>query len=301
MKHSSLHRSGLPNGVVALLLAVPLSACMVGPDYHRPDVEVPSAWRLGATEAGEISNMAWWEQFQDPVLSDLVRTALENNKDLEFATANVDQAAAQYGITRSAQFPQVSGAASATRERISQTNSPRGTAGRTALQRIHGEPLRQLRVRRLGQIASRDRVGTCQLARQPGRQGHGDADGRHLGCHRLHPAAGAGPAARDCAAYVGQPARSSAAAAACASRKEPCPRATTSRPNRSTARLRPRCPSSSERLGSRRTSSVCCSARIPDPFRADGTSMRCSSPQYRAGCRHHCWSGAPTFSRLNKT
>ena len=67
----------------------------------------PPAWRLGSAEAGEISNIAWWDQFQDPVLSDLVRTALANNKDLEIATANVDQAAAQYGIVRSAQFPQV--------------------------------------------------------------------------------------------------------------------------------------------------------------------------------------------------
>src|SRR5271170_3539266 len=66
--------------------------------------------------------MAWWEQFQDRVLSGLVRTALENNKDLAFATANVDQAAAQYGIARSAQFPQVNGAASAGRQRISQNN-----------------------------------------------------------------------------------------------------------------------------------------------------------------------------------
>ena len=66
--------------------------------------------------------MAWWEQFQDPVLSGLVRTALENNKDLAFATANVDQAVAQYHIARSAQFPQVTGAATATRERISQNN-----------------------------------------------------------------------------------------------------------------------------------------------------------------------------------
>jgi multidrug efflux system outer membrane protein len=122
MRNSSLNRSSLPNPLVALLLVLPLSACMVGPDYHRPDIEVPYTWRLGETESGEISNMDWWEQFQDPVLSDLVRTALENNKDLAFATANVDQAAAQYGIARSAQFPQVTGAASATRERISQNN-----------------------------------------------------------------------------------------------------------------------------------------------------------------------------------
>src|ERR1700680_3030277 len=119
MFNSILNPVSVRNGAVALLLAVPLSACMVGPDYRRPEVEVPVAWRLGATEAGEISNIAWWDQFQDPVLSNLVRTALANNKDLEIATANVDQAAAQYGIVRSAQFPQVLGSASAARERSS--------------------------------------------------------------------------------------------------------------------------------------------------------------------------------------
>jgi multidrug efflux system outer membrane protein len=122
MRNSSLDRPSLPNPLFALLLVLPLSACMVGPDYQRPDIEVPYAWRLGETESAEISNMAWWEQFQDPVLSGLVQTAIENNKDLAFATANVDQAAAQYGIARSAQFPQVTGAASATRERISENN-----------------------------------------------------------------------------------------------------------------------------------------------------------------------------------
>jgi multidrug efflux system outer membrane protein len=105
----------------ALLLTAALSACMVGPDYQRPDVDVPTSWRLGTTEANEISNIAWWDRFQDPVLSNLVRTALANNKDLKVATANVDAAAAQYGIVRSAQFPQVDANASATRQGVSQT------------------------------------------------------------------------------------------------------------------------------------------------------------------------------------
>ena len=103
--------------------AIPLSACMVGPNYQRPDIEVPAAWRLGPSEASEISNIAWWDQFQDPVLSNLVRTALANNKDLKIATANVDQAAAQYGIVRSAQFPQLDGGATAERQRLSQTTA----------------------------------------------------------------------------------------------------------------------------------------------------------------------------------
>src|SRR5882762_2192539 len=112
------------NHALALLLAASLSACMVGPDYLRPEVEVPPTWRLGAAEAGEISNIAWWEQFQDPALSTLVRTALENNKDLQIATATVDQAFAQYGITRSALAPQVDAGAGAARQRLSETTGP---------------------------------------------------------------------------------------------------------------------------------------------------------------------------------
>jgi multidrug efflux system outer membrane protein len=117
-------------GALALLLAMPLSACMVGPDYRRPDVDVPAGWRLAATEAGAVANIAWWDQFQDPVLSDLVRTALANNKDLEIATANVDQAVAQYGIVRSAEFPQLSAGASAERQRLSRTTAIGGGTGR---------------------------------------------------------------------------------------------------------------------------------------------------------------------------
>src|SRR5215475_2930751 len=108
-------------GVVLILLTAWLSGCMVGPDYRRPDIDVPAAWRLGPTEADQISNVAWWDQFEDPVLSDLVRTALANNKDLKVATANVAQAAAQYGIVRSAQFPHVDANAAAIRQGVSHT------------------------------------------------------------------------------------------------------------------------------------------------------------------------------------
>jgi multidrug efflux system outer membrane protein len=108
---------------LALLIAAMLSGCTVGSNYRRPDVSAPAAWRLGETEAREISNAAWWEQFSDPALSKLVRQAIENNKDLAIATANVDQAFAQYGITRSALFPQVDAGASAARQRSSE-NGP---------------------------------------------------------------------------------------------------------------------------------------------------------------------------------
>ncbi|HEY0338575.1 MAG TPA: efflux transporter outer membrane subunit, partial [Burkholderiales bacterium] len=112
----------MPRAFTSVLsFALLVSACTLGPNYKRPDVEVPAAWRLGSTEAAEMSNVIWWDQFQDPVLSELVRTALANNKDLKIATANVDQAFAQYGIVRSAQFPQITVGADATRQRTSGT------------------------------------------------------------------------------------------------------------------------------------------------------------------------------------
>src|SRR5258708_21671283 len=129
MKSSDPKGSIARHPILALSLAVTLSACMVGPDYRRPEIKAPAAWRLETAEASEISNIVWWEQFQDPMLTKLVHTALERNKDLEIATAHVDQAFAQYGVTRSAQFPQVNGGASATRERPSQNSVLGAPAG----------------------------------------------------------------------------------------------------------------------------------------------------------------------------
>jgi multidrug efflux system outer membrane protein len=105
-------------------LALGASGCMLGPDYRRPAVEVPSAWRINAEEAAQVSDVAWWDRFGDPVLSRLVSTAVRNNEDLAIAAANVDQAFAQYGIARSALFPEVDAGASAQRERSSETTGP---------------------------------------------------------------------------------------------------------------------------------------------------------------------------------
>ena len=100
-------------------LVAALSACTIGPDYRRPETSAPAAWRAGTAPASESADAVWWEQFQDAALTSLVRAALANNKDLEIATARVDQAFAQYGITRSALFPQVDADASAGRQRSS--------------------------------------------------------------------------------------------------------------------------------------------------------------------------------------
>jgi multidrug efflux system outer membrane protein len=89
------------------LLALLLGACMMGPDYVRPPVDAPAAWRLSESTARDLANTTWWEQFDDPVLNDLVSIALRENKDLLIAAARIDEFAGNYGFVRSSLFPQI--------------------------------------------------------------------------------------------------------------------------------------------------------------------------------------------------
>jgi len=103
--------------LLVTLLALLASGCMVGPDYVRPPVDTPTAWRLSEQDARDLANTAWWEQFGDPVLNDLVTTALRENKDLMIAAARVEEFAGNYGFVRSGLFPQVGASADARRQR----------------------------------------------------------------------------------------------------------------------------------------------------------------------------------------
>lgn len=91
---------------------------MVGPNYRRPSVETPSSWRFEEKEAKEIANTKWWEQFGDPVLNELVRIALEENKDVKIAAARVEDFMGRYVTTRAPLFPQIGVGASASRSRV---------------------------------------------------------------------------------------------------------------------------------------------------------------------------------------
>jgi multidrug efflux system outer membrane protein len=93
----------------AIMLAVLLPGCMVGPHYQRPQVPEPPAHRFAEGEPTEASlaDLPWWEVMKDPVLQQLVRDAIAGNLDLRTATARVAEARAQYGIARSFLFPEV--------------------------------------------------------------------------------------------------------------------------------------------------------------------------------------------------
>jgi NodT family efflux transporter outer membrane factor (OMF) lipoprotein len=124
------HRAGAR---VALLSAAVLAGgCTVGPDYVRPGVETPAAfkeaqnWKL-AQPRDNLPRDRWWEVFGDPTLNDLVAQVEINNQNVKLAEANVRQARALTDQARSAFFPTVTGNASATR-----AGGQRGGGGSTA-------------------------------------------------------------------------------------------------------------------------------------------------------------------------
>ncbi len=105
----------------ALALASALAACtVVGPDYERPNVDVPSAWRVDYPQAAELANARWWEQFGDPVLNALIDTALRENRDLRAAAARVDRFIGALRTTRSQFYPQVGYGLDASRNRATE-------------------------------------------------------------------------------------------------------------------------------------------------------------------------------------
>ncbi len=108
------------NLIGSLILSFALCGCMIGPNYQRPKVDVPQTWRIEEKEARDVAATAWWEQFNDPVLSDLILSALQENKDLKIAAARVENFLGQYGSTRAALFPQLTYGAEAGRQRTSE-------------------------------------------------------------------------------------------------------------------------------------------------------------------------------------
>ena len=92
---------------VANLASVLLAGCAVGPNYHRPTVVVPAAFLYEPAQAAAAANVDWWTQFNDPVLDQLIRDGLANNKSIKIAAANVEQASAIVTSTRAPLFPQV--------------------------------------------------------------------------------------------------------------------------------------------------------------------------------------------------
>ena len=103
--------------IAALSAAALMPACTLGPDYKRPEINSPAAFQYEPKDAAATADTLWWQQFQDPVLDQLIAEALQHNTNIQIAAANVEQAAALLTQTRSQLFPQIGYGVGAQRER----------------------------------------------------------------------------------------------------------------------------------------------------------------------------------------
>jgi len=110
--------------LLAATVAVALNGCTIGPDYLRPLFDMPAKWRTDYQQAAELTNLHWWEQFQDPVLNELVATALRQNQDIRIAAERIEQFLGQLQSTRSQFFPQVGYGLDASRNRATEVGGP---------------------------------------------------------------------------------------------------------------------------------------------------------------------------------
>ena len=59
--------------ILTLLIAIFVAGCAIGPDYKRPVIDNPAAWRLEEEFAKDTANTMWWYQFNDPVMNSVDR------------------------------------------------------------------------------------------------------------------------------------------------------------------------------------------------------------------------------------
>jgi len=115
-----------------LAFSILLCGCALGPNYKRPTVDTPPTYRFGPSEAtNSFGDLPWWQVFQDPILQDLIRTALTNNYNLKQAFARVEQARQQAVVARAPLFPQIGYNGGIGRGRNALVNTPTPLDGAT--------------------------------------------------------------------------------------------------------------------------------------------------------------------------
>ncbi|HEV2200506.1 MAG TPA: efflux transporter outer membrane subunit [Bryobacteraceae bacterium] len=112
--------------IASVLAAALLAGCTVGPNYRRPTVQTPAAFRASTATTGDaasLGDLKWFEVFKDEKLQELEREALQQNYDVRDAAARVEAARANLGVVRSNQFPNADASADISTIRVSRNGS----------------------------------------------------------------------------------------------------------------------------------------------------------------------------------
>jgi multidrug efflux system outer membrane protein len=104
-ERNAIRRTGML--LAAVVVSIAVAGCTLGPDFVKPDMTPPETYRTDIMPATSADELKWWELFDDPLLYDLVTTALANNKDVGIAVSRMEEARASLGFTRADQFPRL--------------------------------------------------------------------------------------------------------------------------------------------------------------------------------------------------
>ena len=129
MARSSLPLALRSSAFSPIFLSLVLTGCAIGPNYQKPEVQVPVAYKeagewVVARPADAVPKGQWWALFDDPVLNGLMEQVSVTNQTLRAAEARYTASRASVAAARSGLFPTVGAGADAGRSR-------RGEAGRT--------------------------------------------------------------------------------------------------------------------------------------------------------------------------
>ncbi len=143
LKEKKTRRNRLCLLLVTCLSLLILTGCLtVGPDYAPPNAKVPNQFHsqeIGSTETkpGDTAKKSvevdthpikqitremladWWNTLEDPLLTQLVKRAVEGNLDLKLAQSRLIEERARRGIARSSRFPTIDAKDSFTRQKTS--------------------------------------------------------------------------------------------------------------------------------------------------------------------------------------
>ncbi|MGO1254216.1 MAG: TolC family protein, partial [Alcaligenes aquatilis] len=120
-----------PHFALAALLLTLAGCTSMAPDYQQPAAPVPQAYSdLSAEQANaaRARDLGWRQYFTDPILSKLIETALNHNRDMRVAVLRVDEARAMLNLQRSERFPEFTVGGQTARSRVPGDMNPSGQA-----------------------------------------------------------------------------------------------------------------------------------------------------------------------------
>jgi multidrug efflux system outer membrane protein len=112
-----------------ILVSLGLSGCLVGPDYKKPSLTLPTQWANGknVTQAKAPELSRWWTGLKDALLNDLIEEAVTGNLDVATAKAKIREARASYRQTVGELFPTITNS-----ETVTQAKTPTAALGPVA-------------------------------------------------------------------------------------------------------------------------------------------------------------------------